>query len=55
MWPGANILALQKMLGHESAKMTLDTYSDLFDDDLDEVATSLHARYAPDAPAVKDA
>jgi integrase len=52
---GANILALQKMLGHKSAKMTLDTYGDLFDDDLDAVALRLHARYAPDAPAVKDA
>jgi hypothetical protein len=29
------VLALQRMLGHTSAKMTLDTYSDLFDDDLD--------------------
>ena len=35
------------MLGHTSAKMTLDTYSDLFDDDLDAVAVTLHARYSP--------
>jgi integrase len=41
-----NVLALQRMLGHASAKMTLDTYSDLFDDDLDAVATALHARYS---------
>jgi hypothetical protein len=34
----ANVLALQRMLGHKSAKVTLDTYSDLFDDDLDAVA-----------------
>jgi hypothetical protein len=27
--------------------MTLDTYSDLFDDDLDAVAVTLHARYSP--------
>ena len=46
---GVNVLALQRMLGHESAKMTLDTYADLFDDDLDAVANALHARYAPDA------
>ena len=26
--------------------MTLDTYSDLFDDDLDAVAVSLHSRYS---------
>jgi integrase len=43
---GVNVLALQRMLGHTSAKMTLDTYADLFDDDLDAVATSLHARYS---------
>ncbi len=29
------------MLGHASAAMTLDTYADLFDDDLDNVATAL--------------
>jgi integrase len=33
------------MLGHTSAKMTLDTYADLFDEDLDAVATALHGRY----------
>jgi integrase len=48
---GVNILALQRMLGHKSASMTLDTYSDLFDDDLDKVAEMLHARYGPQAPA----
>jgi len=31
------------MLGHESAAMTLDTYSDLFPDDLDELADKLDA------------
>ncbi len=36
---GANVKALQRMLGHSSAKETLETYSDLFDDDLDAVAT----------------
>jgi integrase len=43
---GVNVLALQRMLGHTSAKVTLDTYADLFDDDLDAVATTLHARYS---------
>lgn len=39
---GANVKAVQRMLGHASAAMTLDTYSDLFDDDLDAVADALH-------------
>jgi hypothetical protein len=34
------------MLGHTSAAMTLDTYSDLFDDDLEAVAVTLHSRYS---------
>lgn len=38
---GANVKALQRMLGHASAAMTLDTYADLFDDDLDAVANRL--------------
>jgi integrase len=45
---GVNVLALQRMLGHTSAKMTLDTYADLFDDDLDAVAVTLHAKYSPE-------
>ena len=38
---GANVKALQRMLGHAKASMTLDVYADLFDDDLDGVAESL--------------
>lgn len=38
---GANVKAVQKMLGHASAAMTLDVYSGLFDDDLDGVAAQL--------------
>lgn len=38
---GANVKAVQRMLGHASAAMTLDVYGDLFDDDLDAVATRL--------------
>lgn len=38
---GANVKAVQRMLGHASAAMTLDTYADLFDDDLDSVSTHL--------------
>jgi integrase len=37
----ANVKAVQRMLGHASASMTLDTYADLFDDDLDAVATAM--------------
>lgn len=40
---GANVKAVQRMLGHASAAMTLDTYADLFDDDLEVVATALGA------------
>ena len=39
---GANVKAVQKMLGHASAAMTLDIHADLFDDDLEAVATALH-------------
>jgi integrase len=38
---GANVKAIQRMLGHASAAMTLDVYADLFDDDLDAVSTAL--------------
>jgi integrase len=38
---GANVKAVQKMLGHASAAMTLDIYAELFDDDLEAVATAL--------------
>jgi integrase len=38
---GANVKAVQKMLGNASAAMTLDVYADLFDDDLEAVATAL--------------
>ncbi|MGB8794129.1 MAG: hypothetical protein WCD33_21900, partial [Mycobacterium sp.] len=40
---GANVKAVQKMLGHASAAMTLDIYADLFDDDLEAVAAALDA------------
>jgi integrase len=52
---GVNVLALQRMLGHKSAKVTLDTYADLFDDDLDAVAESLHSRYSPSGRSSKRA
>lgn len=43
---GANVKAVQRMLGHASAAMTLDVYADLFDDDLDQVADRLDVELA---------
>lgn len=40
---GANVKAVQRMLGHASAAMTLDRYSDLFDDDLDALLVKMDA------------
>lgn len=39
---GANVKAIQRMLGHASAAMTLDTYADLWDEDLTVVANALN-------------
>lgn len=39
----ANVKAVQRMLGHAKAAMTLDIYADLFDEDLDGVADRLDA------------
>ena len=38
---GAHVKVVQRMLGHKSAAMTLDTYADLFEDDLDDVAAAM--------------
>lgn len=38
---GANVKVIQRMLGHKSAKVTLDTYAALFPDDLDNVTQAL--------------
>ena len=38
---GANVKAVQRMLGHASAAVTLDVYSVVFDSDLDTVAAAL--------------
>jgi integrase len=37
-----NVKAVQAMLGHKSAALTLDTYADLFPDDLEAVAEALN-------------
>jgi hypothetical protein len=42
---------VQKMLGHSSAKMALDTYTHLFDDELGGVAE----RFAPPPPGLRQA
>jgi integrase len=47
---GVNVLALSRMLGHQSAKVTLDTYADLFDTDLDAVAAALDTKCAHSVP-----
>ncbi|OBF42567.1 integrase [Mycolicibacterium peregrinum] len=43
---GANVKAVQTMLGHKSAALTLDTYADLFPDDLEAVADAFDAAVA---------
>jgi len=47
---GANVKVVQRMLGHASAAMTLDVYSDLFADDLDAVADAHDAKCAQNVP-----
>lgn len=49
---GANVKAVQRMLGRASAAMTLDVYADLFDDDLDAVAHAMD-RHAAESVVVK--
>ncbi len=47
---GANVEAVQRMLRHASAAITLDRYADLFEDDFDAVAVALdHAALRADA------
>jgi integrase len=50
---GVNVLALQRMLGHKSAKVTLDTYADLFDTDLDAVAAAIDSKCAHFVPKAR--
>jgi len=40
---GADVKVVQRMLGHQSAAMTLDVYGHLLEDRLDEVADALDA------------
>jgi site-specific recombinase XerD len=48
---GANVKAVQWMLGHAKASMTLDGYADLFDADLDDVRTNLDVAIRSAYPA----
>jgi integrase len=58
---GASVKAVQSMLGHASAQMTLDRYGHLFGDELDAVADRLDAARAdqvltkrlPEAPVAR--
>jgi integrase len=52
---GVNVLALSRMLGHTSAQVTLDTYADLFDTDLDAVAATLDLKCAQSVPKARPA
>jgi integrase len=47
---GANVKAVQRLLGHESAAVTLNIYAALFDDDLDRVAVRLNDAALRDQP-----
>lgn len=51
----ANVKAVQRMLGHAKASMTLDTYADLFDEDLDEVADRLDSAIRSTADGLRTA
>ena len=42
---GGSVKAVQRMLGHSSAQITLDRYTHLFDDDLESLAESMDAHY----------
>ena len=45
--------AVQRMLGHSSAQVTLDRYSHLFDYDLERLADNTDARYGADQVRTK--
>ena len=51
---GANVLAVSRQLGHANPSVTLNTYSELWDDGLDVVASTLDAGFnsVPDATTV---
>jgi integrase len=50
---GASIKAVQRALGHASAKMTLDTYGSLFEEDLEDLADRLERRAMDRSPPTR--
>jgi hypothetical protein len=48
------VKAVQRMLWHAKASMTLDVYADLFDADLDDVAVNLDAAIRAAADAARE-
>jgi integrase len=52
---GANVKAVQRMLGHASAAMTLDVYAGLFNDDLEALAERMDAHGCPPVARQPDA
>jgi integrase len=52
---GSKVKAVQRMLGHVKASMTLDVYADLFDEDPDSVAARLDAAIEATADALRTA
>jgi len=42
---GANMKAIQRMLGHKNASMTLDVYGHLYTEDLEALSDRLDERY----------
>ena len=46
---GANVLVVSRMLGHENPQVTLNTYADLFDTDLDKVSDALDTAHLESA------
>jgi integrase len=43
---GASIKAIQRMLGHKHASMTLDVYGSLFEEDLEDLAERMDAKFS---------
>jgi len=52
---GANVLAVSRMLGHKDPSITLKTYADLFDSDLDAVAVKMDTKIANSVQTVSKA
>lgn len=50
---GVNVLALARMLGHKDPSVTLRVYADLFDTDLDAVASALDLKCAHSVPKAR--